>query len=118
MASNTRYPSWEPHEEVLDTPGLPELQGGGGGGGEERGVGGLEKKRRDQIYLYITEIPSVNAQSGSKQTEQSTRGSEGRRVGEGVKGKGEEGGGADTRRADFSQISLHLCDKKGNNSFR
>lgn len=28
MASNTRYPPWEPHEEVLDTPGLPELQGG------------------------------------------------------------------------------------------
>lgn len=36
-------------------------------------------------------------------------------MGEGEKG---EGRGADTRRADFSQISLHLCDKKGNNSFR
>lgn len=27
MASNTRYPPWESHEEVLDTPGLPEQKG-------------------------------------------------------------------------------------------
>lgn len=50
-----------------------------------------------------------------KNRERECWGSKGQRVGEGEKG---EGRGADTRRADFSQISLHLCDKKGNNSFR
>lgn len=62
---------------------------------------------------------SINASRGSKWMWCSVGGveswgSKGRRVGEGKTGRGR---GADIRRADSSQISLHLCDK-GSNGFR
>lgn len=61
---------------------------------------------------------SLNAQGGSKRMRRSAKGecwgSERRRVGEGKMG---DGRGADIRRADFAQISLHFRDK-GNNGFR
>lgn len=87
MASNSRYPSWEPHEVVLDTPGLPELQGGV-----------CVCKTMDQIDLYITQIPALmhrvaqskwNAARGGVLGER--WGSEGQRVGEGKTGKKGEG---------------------------
>lgn len=67
-------------------------------------------------YIYIC----LNAQSASKQMECKKKKKKGRVLGERgtASGRKREGRGADTRRADFSQISLHLCDKKGNNSFR
>lgn len=67
------------------------------------------------IFIHALMHRVAQSECKKKKRERECWGSEGQRVGEGEKG---EGRGADTRRADFSQISLHLCDKKGNNSFR
>lgn len=83
MASNSRYPPREPHEEVLDTARLPELQGGA-----------CAKERGPNRFVHNSDS-SLNARSGSKQMERSARGkcwgSEGRRVGEGKSTKRERG---------------------------
>lgn len=108
MASNSRYPSWEPHEVVLDTPGLPELQGGV-----------CVCKTMDQIDLYITQIPALMHRVAQSKWNAARGGVLGERgTASGRRKDGEKGRGADTRRADFSQILLHLRDKKGNNGFR
>lgn len=103
MASNSRYPPREPHEEVLDTARLPELQGGA-----------CAKKKGDQIDSYITRIPALTHGVAQSKWNAARGGSAGgARDGEWAKARARKGRGADTRRADFSQISSHLCDKKG-----
>lgn len=108
MASNARYPPWEPHEEVLDTAGLP--------GRFE----GACREGRDRVYLFLTQIPDLGlsmAQSKwntvRKESAGGSRDSEWAKERRGKRERGQIPGDG-----SFPQISLHSHDKKGKNGFR
>lgn len=75
---------------------------------------GRVQKKGDQIDSYITRIPALTHGVAQSKWNAARGGSAGgARDGEWAKARARKGRGADTRRADFSQISSHLCDKKG-----
>lgn len=73
-----------------------------------------KEKKGDRIDSYITRIPALTHGVAQSKWNAARGGSAGgARDGEWAKARARKGRGADTRRADFSQISSHLCDKKG-----